>query len=228
MLLALGLLLAAACGGNSGAPAANQTTATAPATTAPATPPPAASGCRPPAPGSPASLRFPAEPPLTVDVHATYSAVLATSCGNVTLALDAARAPHTVNSFLFLAGQRYFDHSPCHRLTTAGIFVLQCGDPTGTGTGGPGYTIPDENLNGATYPAGTVAMANTGRPHTGGSQFFLVYRDTQLPPSYTPFARVSAGLDVLRQIAAMGTTTGGPDGPPRAHVVIDSVTSTKA
>jgi peptidyl-prolyl cis-trans isomerase B (cyclophilin B) len=173
-------------------------------------------------------VRFPAEPPLTVVAGSAYTAALATNCGNVTLALDAAHAPHTVNSFVFLAGQRYFDHSPCHRLTTAGIYVLQCGDPTGTGTGGPGYTIPDENLSGATYPAGTVAMANTGRPHSGGSQFFLVYRDTQLPPSYTPFARISAGLDVLQAIAAMGTTSGGPDGPPKANVVIDAVTSTRA
>src|SRR5262249_61606465 len=122
----------------------------------------------------------------------------------------------------------YFAPSPCHRLTTAGIFVLQCGDPTGTGTGGPGYTIPDENLSGATYAAGTVAMANTGQAHTGGSQFFLVYRDTQLPPSYTPFAKVTGGLDVLQQIAGLGTSTGGPDGAPRVRVVIDAVTVTKA
>jgi peptidyl-prolyl cis-trans isomerase B (cyclophilin B) len=163
-----------------------------------------------------------------VDTHATYTAVMATNCGNVTLALETAQAPHTVNSFVFLAGQKYFDHTPCHRLTTAGIYVLQCGDPTGTGTGGPGYTIPDENLAGATYPAGTVAMANTGQPHSGGSQFFLVYRDTQLPPAYTPFAKVSAGLNVLQQIAAMGTTTGGPDGAPKAGVFIDSVAVTKS
>ncbi|HSR24834.1 MAG TPA: peptidylprolyl isomerase, partial [Candidatus Eisenbacteria bacterium] len=161
------MLTAAACGGGGAG--------SEPA--APPSPTPAASGpCHERAPGSPSPLRFSAEPALTIDVHAAYTAVLATSCGNVTLALAASQAPHTVNSFVFLAGQRYFDHSPCHRLTTAGIFVLQCGDPTGTGTGGPGYTIPDENLAGATYPAGTVAMANTGRPHTGGSQFFLVYR----------------------------------------------------
>ncbi|HXM57043.1 MAG TPA: peptidylprolyl isomerase [Candidatus Dormibacteraeota bacterium] len=229
IVLALGLVLASvACGGDQGD--GGQAAAPPPATTAPSpTQAQAQAGpCHPGAAGSPSSARFNAEPAMALTAGATYSAVLATNCGNVTLALAAAQAPHTVNSFVFLAGQKYFDHSPCHRLTTAGIFVLQCGDPTGTGTGGPGYTIPDENLNGATYPAGTVAMANTGRPHTGGSQFFLVYKDTSLPPSYTPFAKVSAGLDVLQQIAAMGTTSGGPDGAPKAGVVIESVTINKA
>ena len=226
-LPALGLLLIAAACGESGTGGTDQA-APPPTAATPAPPSPTAAGpCHAPAPGSPAGLRFQAEPALSIDVHAAYTAVLATNCGNVTLALDSARAPHTVNSFVFLAGQKYFDHSPCHRLTTAGIFVLQCGDPTGTGTGGPGYTIPDENLSGATYPAGTVAMANTGQPHSGGSQFFLVYRDTQLPPSYTPFARVTGGLDVLQQIAGLGTASGGPDGAPRVRVVIDGVTVTR-
>ncbi|HEY4026204.1 MAG TPA: peptidylprolyl isomerase, partial [Candidatus Dormibacteraeota bacterium] len=222
-ILVLGLLLAgAACGSSGSGDQANQSstpTPTAPAATATAAP---ASLCHAPAPGNPAGVRFPAEPAVTVDPQARYTAVLATNCGNVTLALDAARAPHTVNSFAYLASQKYFDHSPCHRLTTAGIYVLQCGDPTGTGTGGPGYTIPDENLNGATYPAGTVAMANTGQAHTGGSQFFLVYKDTRLPPAYTPFAQITGGLDTLQQIAAQGTANGTPDGRPRSAVVIDS------
>lgn len=227
LLLAGLALAAAACGGDTGAGSSGQPppATAAPAATASA---PATNPCHGAAPGSPASLHFGTEPPMTVDTHAAYSATLNTNCGAVTLSLLAAQAPHTVNSFVFLAGQKYFDHSPCHRLTTAGIFVLQCGDPTGTGTGGPGYTIPDENLSGAAYPAGTVAMANTGQPHTGGSQFFLVYRDTQLPPSYTPFARVTAGLDILQQVAALGTTNGGPDGAPKAGVVIDSVSVTKA
>jgi peptidyl-prolyl cis-trans isomerase B (cyclophilin B) len=215
-LLATALLLAGpACGGTGG-------------TGGQAVPTAVSGPCHTPAAGSPATLHFPTEPAMTIDSRATYTAVLATNCGNVTLTLDAARATHTVNSFVFLAGQKYFDHSPCHRLTTSGIFVLQCGDPTGTGTGGPGYTIPDENLSGATYPAGTVAMANTGQPHSGGSQFFLVYKDTQLPPAYTPFARIATGLDILQQIAALGTANGGPDGAPRTSVVIDSVAVTKA
>jgi peptidyl-prolyl cis-trans isomerase B (cyclophilin B) len=229
LLLCLGLALAAAaCGGDTGTGAAGSQPPPATAAPATATPSAPAVACQNPAPGSPASLHFATEPVLAVDTHGSYTAVLNTNCGAVTLSLLTAQAPHTVNSFVFLAGQKYFDHSPCHRLTTAGIFVLQCGDPTGTGTGSPGYTIPDENLAGATYAAGTVAMANTGQPHTGGSQFFLVYRDTQLPPSYTPFAKVTAGLDILQRIAARGTTNGGPDGAPRSPVVIDSVSVTKA
>jgi peptidyl-prolyl cis-trans isomerase B (cyclophilin B) len=226
LLLSLGLALAAAaCGADTGTSGGSGQAP--PATAAPATP--AAVGpCHGAAAGSPSGAHFGAEPALALDAHAAYTAVLNTNCGAITLSLLSTPAPHTVNSFVFLAGQKYFDHSPCHRLTTAGIFVLQCGDPTGSGTGGPGYTIPDENLTGATYPAGTVAMANTGRPHTGGSQFFLVYRDTQLPPSYTPFAKITGGLDTLQQIAALGTTTGAPDGAPRGAVVIDSVSVTKA
>jgi len=139
--------------------------------------------------------------------------------GNLTVALDA-KAPCTVTSFTFLAGKKFFDGTTCHRLTTQGIYVLQCGDPKGDGTGGPGYTIPDENLTGATYPAGTVAMANTGKPHTGGSQFFLVYKATQLPPQYTPFGTITKGLDVLKMIAAKGTASTGVDGPPKTPVKI--------
>jgi peptidyl-prolyl cis-trans isomerase B (cyclophilin B) len=229
LLLGLALAGAAACGGDSGTGSTDSQAPPTAAPSAPAAAPTAAPNpCHSAAPGGPSTAHFNAEPALSIDTHASYSAVLNTNCGAVTLSLLAAQAPHTVNSFVFLAGQKYFDHSPCHRLTTAGIFVLQCGDPTGTGTGGPGYTIPDENLSSAAYPAGTVAMANTGQPHSGGSQFFIVYRDTQLPPSYTPFARVSAGLPILQQVAALGTANGGPDGPPRAGVTIDSATINKA
>ena len=116
---------------------------------------------------------------------------------------------------------KYFDDTPCHRLTTAGISVLQCGDPTGTGRGGPGYTFADENLEGASYPRGTVAMANGG-PDTNGSQFFLVYADTQLPPSYTPFGTITKGLDVLEQVAEAGSddSSGTGDGKPKLTVQI--------
>jgi peptidyl-prolyl cis-trans isomerase B (cyclophilin B) len=170
---------------------------------------------------------FGSEPPLTVK-PGIYTATIVTNCGTIVAALDATKAPHTVNSFFFLAGKHYFDSSPCHRLTTAGIFVLQCGDPTGTGGGGPGYTIPDENLTGATYPAGTLAMANTGQPHSGGSQFFLCYADTQLPPQYTPFGHVTSGLDVLTAIARNGEddSNGAGDGHPKRPVVIETFTVT--
>ncbi|MFB6893383.1 peptidylprolyl isomerase [Kitasatospora sp. NPDC056327] len=188
-------------------------------------------GCGEPAAGSPNGKQWQAEPAMTVDTAAAYTATLDTNCGKVTLSLDAAKAPHTVNSFAFLAGEKYFDHTKCHRLTTGGIFVLQCGDPTASstapgGTGGPGYKFADENLTGATYPAGTLAMANAG-PGTNGSQFFLVYKDTQLPPSYTPFGRITGGLDVVQKIAAAGTLEGGGDGHPMADVTLNSVTAAK-
>ncbi|MER5354904.1 peptidylprolyl isomerase [Kitasatospora sp. NPDC002551] len=188
-------------------------------------------GCAEPAPGTPNGKQWQAEPAMTVDTKASYAVTMDTNCGKVTLSLDAAKAPHTVNSFAFLAGEQYFDHTKCHRLTTGGIFVLQCGDPTASatapgGTGGPGYKFADENLTGATYPAGTVAMANAG-PGTNGSQFFLVYKDTQLPPSYTPFGTITGGLDVLQKIAAAGTLEGGTDGHPMADVTLNSVTAAK-
>ncbi|WP_431945982.1 peptidylprolyl isomerase [Actinacidiphila sp. bgisy167] len=190
--------------------------------------------CAEAAAGSAGTEQWKKEPELTVDTAAKYTLSLQTTCGDIALDLDAKDAPHTVNSFVFLAGKGFFDHTKCHRLTTSGIYVLQCGDPTGQGTGGPGYTIPDENLKakeiaGGTYPAGTVAMANTGQPHTGGSQFFLVYKDSPLPPSYTPFGTISAaGMKVLDKIAAAGEATGGGDGAPNATVVINKATVGKA
>ena len=152
---------------------------------------------------------------------------LHTNQGDIVIALNAAKAPHTVNSFNFLAGQKFFDGTHCHRLTTQGIYVLQCGDPTRTGTGGPGYQFQDENLAGATYPAGTVAMANAG-PNTNGSQFFLVYKDAALAPNYTPFGTITSGLDVVNKVAAGGTTDSNSagDGSPKIDVVFTSVTVT--
>ncbi|MFG2355267.1 peptidylprolyl isomerase [Streptomyces sp. NPDC048521] len=193
--------------------------------------------CEKPAAGSVKKLSWKKEPAMTIDTSAKYTMKLATTCGDIDIALNASAAPHTVNSFDFLAGKGYFDHTKCHRLTAEGIFVLQCGDPQGTGMGGPGYTIPDENLKdkslkGNTYPAGTVAMANTGQKHTGGSQFFLVYKDSPLPPSYTPFGTVSeAGMKVLKKIAAAGAQPADPstgNTAPNATVVIDKATVSKS
>ncbi|GLW57122.1 peptidylprolyl isomerase [Kitasatospora phosalacinea] len=167
-----------------------------------------------------------AEPAMSIDTAAPYTATMDTSAGKVTFSLDAAKAPHTVNSFVFLAGQQFWDGTKCHRLTTEGIYVLQCGDPTGTGSGGPGYSFADENLTGATYPAGTVAMANSGA-NTNGSQFFLVYKDTQLPPSYTPFGKITGGLDVLQKIAGAGVQGGGGDGAPATPVNVTTITAAK-
>jgi peptidyl-prolyl cis-trans isomerase B (cyclophilin B) len=160
-------------------------------------------------------------PPVEPLPVAGRTATLETSAGTITLRLSPS-APCTTSSFAFLAGEGYFDDTPCHRLTTEGIYVLQCGDPSGTGSGGPGYRYDDEALEGATYPAGTVAMANSG-PGTNGSQFFLVYEDTELPPSYTPWARVTGGLDVLRAIADKGVRGGGGDGEPAEAVTLASV-----
>ncbi|WP_406108174.1 peptidylprolyl isomerase [Streptomyces sp. NBC_01003] len=202
-----------------------------------ASPSKAADPCEKPAAGKVKPLSWKKEPALTIDKSAGYTMNLATTCGDIGLDLKAKEAPHTVNSFDFLAGKGFFDHTKCHRLTTEGIYVLQCGDPKGTGSGGPGYTIPDENLKDKSlkanvYPAGTVAMANTGQKHTGGSQFFLVYQDSQLPPSYTPFGTISdSGMKVLKKIAAAGAQPADPttqNTAPNATVVINKATVTKS
>lgn len=163
------------------------------------------------------------------------SVSMTTNQGNLGLQLDNAKAPCTVNSFSSLAQQGYFDNTPCHRLTTAGIFVLQCGDPTGKGTGGPGYQFANEYptnqyqpddpaLQGQViYPRGTIAMANAG-PGTNGSQFFLVYKDSPLAPGYTAFGTIDeTGLGTLDKIAAAGEKTGAGDGEPTNAVEITNV-----
>jgi peptidyl-prolyl cis-trans isomerase B (cyclophilin B) len=190
-------------------------------------------GCTTPAAGKPNGKQWKTEPAMSITTSATYTATLNTNCGPITLKLDATDAPHTVNSFAFLAAQHYFDHVTCHRLTTSGIYVLQCGDPTGTGSGSPGYTFKDENLTspslkGGDYPAGTVAMANSGA-NTNGSQFFLVYKDSQLPASYTPFGTITGGLPMLTKIGAAGTDNANNegDGHPLQTVVMNSVTVAK-
>ncbi len=153
---------------------------------------------------------------------ATGAATIVLNGKPVTVQLLRSKAPCTVNSFAHLAQAKYFDKTTCHRLTTGQLSVLQCGDPSGSGSGGPGYTFPDENLAGATYPAGTVAMANSG-PDTNGSQFFLVYKDSTLPPSYTPFGKIVGGMDVLDAIGTAGVKGGGTDGAPATPVTINSV-----
>ena len=165
-------------------------------------------------------------PPTTAEgLDVPLAATIATDRGDIRIDLLGDRAPCTVNSFRSLATQNYYSDTPCHRLTTSGIFVLQCGDPSGSGRGGPGYAFADENLQGATYPRGTVAMANAG-PGTNGSQFFLVYKDSQLPPSYTPFGTIAAGLEILDTVAAAGAAPAGPGGntAPNLPVQIKTVT----
>ena len=152
------------------------------------------------------------------------SITFTTNQGEIVIESIPSLAPLTVNAIAALAQKNYFDNTICHRLTTEGIFVLQCGDPTGTGTGGPGFNIPDENLPEAVennYPAGTVAMANAG-PGTSGSQFFLVYQDTTLGPDYTIWGSITSGLDILQTIASAGVVDGGADGAPLTGVTIES------
>ncbi|MBA3905679.1 MAG: peptidylprolyl isomerase [Pseudonocardiales bacterium] len=192
------------------------------------TPLPAEVTCSYPAGGKAAK---PAQAPPTGGISAkgTVAVTLQTSAGAIGLTLDRALAPCTVNSFASLAKQGYFNDTPCHRLTTsAGLQVLQCGDPTGTGSGGPGYSFPDETFPGLTYGRGIVAMANGG-PNTNGSQFFMIYGDGRLPPNYTAFGSIAPeGLQVLDQIARVGhdgafdSSAGG--GHPVKPVTIQSAT----
>lgn len=179
---------------------------------------PAVLDCGPALPARPNDVSFDAPG----DVEPASSLTLTTTCGDIVIALDE-RAPETVRSATFLAEQGFYNATACHRLTTDGIYVLQCGDPAGDGTGGPGYVLPDENLPAqgeANYPAGTVAMANAG-PGTSGSQFFLVYQDTTLPPAYTILGTVTQGLDIVQEIASVGTEDGATDGRPRQPMVIE-------
>jgi peptidyl-prolyl cis-trans isomerase B (cyclophilin B) len=148
-----------------------------------------------------------------------------TNCGDIVVAADGQRAQLTVLALTALAKGGYFDQTLCHRLTTSGIYVLQCGDPTATGSGGPQFTYRDENLPTTStndYPAGIVAMANSG-PNTNGSQFFFVYANTTLPPAYSRWGVIIKGLDIVKAIAAQGTANGSGDGAPKQTVAIERV-----
>lgn len=166
-------------------------------------------------------------PSAVLKKDTTYTAVMKTSCGTITIALDATGAPNTVASFVFLADQHYFDGQFFHRIDTS-IDVIQGGDPLGTGSGGPGYTIPDELTGKDTYGTGTMAMANAG-PNTGGSQFFLIFGDKghnlDGQPNFTVFGHVTAGLDVLQRIGKIPvqdpTTLSGQT--PTQAIYIESV-----
>ena len=178
--------------------------------------------------GSPAKTATP--PPTTADQSGSVPVTIDTNVGTLTATLDAVDAPCTVTSFLSLATQGYFDNTPCHRLTTKNIYVLQCGDPTGTGTGGPGYTIPDELHGAEAYAPGTLAMANTGQPNSGGSQFFIVYQDStaNLQKVYTVFGHLDAkSLAAVQKVAAQGSdnSNGAGDGAPKQPVTITKVTA---
>jgi peptidyl-prolyl cis-trans isomerase B (cyclophilin B) len=174
-----------------------------------------AAGC----PASPATRvntqKYTAAPAMSIDTAKSYTAKVVTTAGTFTFALDAKAAPQTVNSFVFLADKGYYHCVIFHRVIPT--FMDQTGDPTGTGTGGPGYTIPDEyppkaSNSAQQYPLGSVAMANTGQPHTGGSQFFIVAgpEGEGLANSYTLFGHVTTGMSVVDKINAEGSTAGVP------------------
>ena len=165
--------------------------------------------------------QFPAPPQTCIDPSHTYTATLTTNIGLMTLLLDPAAARLTVNNFVFLADYHYYDGTTCHRIIPG--FVVQCGDPTATGTGGPGYEFPDELPRAGPYQIGSLAMANAG-PDTNGSQFFTVTGEqgAALQPDYALFGQVTAGLDVLAAIDALGSDSGDPISP----VDIESITIT--
>jgi peptidyl-prolyl cis-trans isomerase B (cyclophilin B) len=187
-------------------------------------------------------------PSAAPDYTASYQATITTNLGKIAVNLENSKATCTVNSFVHLAEAGYFNNTQCHRLLTSGIYVLQCGDPYATastkltcsstskiGTGIPGYEFASENLTGAKYPAGTVAMANEGTATTNGSQFFIVYKDSTsgLGATYTPFGTVSSGLGIVQNVAKDGyscqyTVSGQSEGgAPKEKVIIDSVTIKK-
>jgi peptidyl-prolyl cis-trans isomerase B (cyclophilin B) len=150
---------------------------------------------------------------------------LVTNCGNIVVTTVGLKAPITLTQLSTLARGGFFNNSLCHRLTTKGLYVLQCGDPTATGSGGPNFTYRDENLPAEglnNYPAGTVAMANSG-PGTNGSQFFLVFADTTLGANYTIWGTITQGLDIVKAIAKAGVKGGGADGPPNQPIAINRV-----
>ena len=167
--------------------------------------------------------KFSAAPPMIIDTAKNYTATMVTSKGTLEIVLDALGAPTTVNSFVYLARWHYFDGIVFHRVIPG--FVLQGGDPTGTGTGGPGYRFNDELPKAGRYELGSLAMANSG-PHTNGSQFFVISGPDgmRLPPLYALFGKVVKGLDVVEAINAIGTSSG----KPKEDVVIESVTITEA
>jgi cyclophilin family peptidyl-prolyl cis-trans isomerase len=181
-----------------------------------------ATPCPAPDGSSPKTQRFDGPPPMCIDPAHRYTAEIVTSKGTIVIALDAVSAPKTVNNFVFLARYHYYEGIVFHRVIPG--FMLQGGDPTGTGSGGPGYRFEDELPKPGRYEIGSVAMANAG-PNTNGSQFFVISGPSgvRLPPQYSLFGKTVKGLDVVVSIEAIGSSSGKPS----ERVVIESVTITE-
>lgn len=165
------------------------------------------------------------DPPEIKEPFQNRTFTFTTNCGNIVIKADGKSAPITVTALSALANGGFFDQTLCHRLTTEDIYALQCGDPTATGLGGPNFTYRDENLPTPVennYPAGVVAMHNSGQD-TNGSQFFIFYADTTLPPSYTIWGKVTKGLEIIQMVAKSGVQDGKKDGAPKLKIGIEKV-----
>lgn len=222
LLIVVGLVLAQALGGDDDTDGVS-TAAGGGASPSVAAPPPGECNEAPALPKQP--KQYDAPPDAELAEGATWTAHVATNCGEIVMELYGDKAPQTVASFLFLAEDGYWDGSPCHRLVTSGIFVLQCGDPTGTGSGDPGYGYGVENApKDYLYPRGTLAMARTSDPNTNGGQFFIVFKKTELPDptGYSIFGRVTEGMDIVDRIADQGIGgTLGPEAPKQPISILD-------
>ncbi len=175
-------------------------------------------------------------PPEGVAPHTgTQTMTIQMNVGTLEVEVNTAKAPCTARSMTYLASKGFFDNTKCHRLTTEGIHVLQCGDPAGKGSGGPTYKIAEENLpnyidDTKNYPVGTIAMAKTSEPNTTGSQFFIVYGDTPLPGQYTVLGKVTKGIELIQNVAKAGAVGDDgkvtTDGHPKTEVIINKLTIT--
>jgi peptidyl-prolyl cis-trans isomerase B (cyclophilin B) len=180
-------------------------------------------------------------PPPNAPNVGTSTLTMDTDLGAITATVDLAKAPCTGEAFTFLAGKKFWDNTKCHRLTTEGIKVLQCGDPSATGkgwresdgSGGPSFRYAEENLPTnakPAYPKGTIAMAKTSAPSSTGSQYFIVYEDTDLPPDYTVLGKITKGLDIVESVAKAGSdnANGQGDGHPKKEITIKTLTMAAA
>jgi peptidyl-prolyl cis-trans isomerase B (cyclophilin B) len=228
VLAVVALVIVMASGGSKKKPSAAASTSASPSASATTAAPKTTGACGY-TQGAAASkdVGIPPDPATTPTATETLS--VTSNLGPMTFTLNGAAAPCNVQSIAYLATKGYFDSTSCHRLVDSGIYVLQCGDPTGTGSGGPGYTVKDENLTAADYSqVGTIAMANSGA-NTNGSQFFIIWKDSSagLQKSYTVIGKVTAGMDIVQKVAAAGDdgSNGTGDGKPKLAITFTKVTA---